>query len=86
MRKFLLSLAFAASVTVVAAMQANGSGTSSPNNIPPGDLLACRFLVQKMEKSPSANTWRNRLRTWKCRDDLSPGTPKTTALLKELDQ
>jgi hypothetical protein len=39
-----------------------------------------------MERSPSANTWRNRMLTWRCRDDLSPDTPETTALLRDMDR
>lgn len=85
MRKLTLSLAFAASAIAMAAMQANGSNTSSPKASQPRDLQACKLLVQKMENSPADNTWRNRLRTWKCRDDLSPDTEETAARLKELD-
>lgn len=74
MRKFALSLAFAASAISMASLTANGTNTSPPKNAPPRDLQACRVLVQKMEKAPSENTWRNRVRTWKCRDDLLPET------------
>lgn len=70
----------------MASMQANGSGTSSPKTIAARDARACKVLVQKMERSPSANTWRNRMLTWRCRDDLSPDTPETTALLRDMDR
>lgn len=86
MRKLTLSLAFAASAIAMAAMQANGSNTSVPKATPPRDLQACKVLVRKMEISPSADTWRNRLRTWKCRDDLSPDTSETAALREEPGQ
>lgn len=85
MRKLTLSLAFAASAIAMAAMQANGSNTSVPKAVTPRDLQACKFLVRKMERSAAENTWRNRVRTWKCRDDLSPDTAETEALGMELD-
>jgi hypothetical protein len=86
MRKITLSLAFAASAVTMASMQAEGSGTSSLKTIVARDARACQVLVQKMERSPSANNWLNRMRTWKCRDDLSPDTPDTAALLQEMDR
>jgi hypothetical protein len=86
MRRLTLSLAFAASAIAMASMQANGSYTSSPKIIPARDARACKVLVKRMERSPSANTWRNRILTWKCRHDLSHETPETTALIREMDQ
>lgn len=84
MTKLTLSLAFAASAVAMVSMQAKGAGTSSSKAMAAHDTRTCKVLVQKMERSTSANTWLNRMRTWKCRDDLSPDTPETAALLQEI--
>lgn len=86
MKKLTLSLACAAGAMAIASFQANGSSTAPRHVMAEREGNACKALVQKMELSPAANTWRNRMRTWKCRDDLSPDTPETTALLRELNQ
>ena len=79
MKKPTMSLAFAASVLALAAIQANGTNTSPPRLITDHGARACRALVQKMEKTPSANTWRNRMRTWKCRDEFVVGAIEVEA-------
>jgi hypothetical protein len=86
MRKLILSLAFAASTTAMASIQANGSSSPSTTFSDARGLQACKVLVKKMERSATANTWRNRLLTSRCRADLSPDTPTVTALLKEINQ
>ena len=83
MRTLSLLLAVAASVIAVASLQANGFNTPSNDVRSSRDLRACKVLVQKMELSPSEDTWRNRLRTWKCRDDLSPDSRATAVVLTE---
>jgi hypothetical protein len=85
MRKVTLSLAFAASAVAMAAIQANGTSTSPPGVIADRGARACKALVQKMERSAAADTWRNRIRTWKCRDDLSVDKSQLEAV-RELDQ
>jgi len=82
MRKLSLSLAFAVSAVVLASIQAHGSGTLLPKIIPNPEARACKALVQEMERSPFADTWR----TWKCRYDRSPDTAETTTLLQEIDR
>jgi len=85
MKKLFLSLAFAASALSLASFQANGSNSTMPDASATRHTRSCKVLVQRMDASPSANTWRNRIRTWKCRNDLSPDTAETTAILRELN-
>lgn len=84
MKKFFVSLTFAAGVTAIAAIQANGSNSSPPKSAQVKDFRACKVLIKKMERSPSANTWRNRLRTWKCRGNHNSKIATADALRKEL--
>jgi len=69
MKKFLTLLALAASVTTMASMNAPGSGSTSTPILAAGLLEArtCDALVKKMSHSRDADTWRNRMRVWTCR-------------------
>ena len=68
MKKFLVLLTLVASVTITASMQAAGS--SPVAKVDAADLRearACAILLKKMSESPEADTWRNRMRAWPCR-------------------
>ena len=84
MRKFFLLFTLAASTVSFASVQSTGSNAPIRDVAVDRGMRTCNALVQKMDKSPSENTLRNRIRTWKCRDDLSPDTPETLALLREI--
>lgn len=82
MKKLSFLLALVASVLAMASLQA-GSNPSTTDISPARDLRTCRALLQKMERSASMNTWRNRVRSWKCRDDLSPVSSESIAASRE---
>lgn len=83
MRKFVLLFALAAGTAALASIQGSYSISLSHDVAFDRAMRSCKALVQKMDQSPYENTLRNRIRTWKCRDELSPDTPKAMALLRE---
>ena len=80
MKKLTVLIALAASVFATASMDTNGSREQSDSITLARDVRTCRALVQKMERSASSNSWLNRVRTWKCRDDLSPDAAATASI------
>ena len=82
MKKLFLLLALATSTLATVSMQTNGARSSSGDISSARDIRTCKALVQKMERSPSSNSWLNRVRTWKCRGNLSPDN-EATALVEE---
>lgn len=69
---------------VTASMKYPIANVSARASFSTSQMKACKLLVQKMERSSSANNWHNRVRTIKCRDDLSPDSAETAAILREL--
>lgn len=84
MRTFLILLALAASTMAMASMQAVDP-TQHMLDKSSRETRSCKALLQKMERSPSQNTWRNRMRTWKCRDHVLPDSDEAETTLRGID-
>lgn len=69
MKKFLVLLALTLGVTSMASMKATGSSPAADANTAADrrEGRACEILLKKMSQSPDADTWRNRMRAWHCR-------------------
>ena len=69
MKKVLILLALAAGVATMASMKTAGSSPVFETNVAAGlrEARACTVLLKKMSRSPDADTWRNRMRAWTCR-------------------
>jgi len=67
-KKFLVLLALVVGVTAIPAMKATGSSPASKAAVAADrrEARACEVLLRKMSQSPSADTWRNRMRAWPC--------------------
>jgi len=75
MKKITMTLAFAASVLAVSALQAPGQRSAETRNVEAQgrQARACGVLQRKMAKSPTQDNWRNRIAFWTCsKGGLSP--------------
>lgn len=72
MKKFLLLLALAGSATTLASMQAVGSIPAAPAKTAADlrEARACAALLKKIARSAEADTWRNRIRAWTCKERI----------------
>jgi hypothetical protein len=84
MRTFLILLALAASTMAMASMQ-SVDPTQRTLHQSSRETRTCKALLQKMERSPGQNTWRNRMRTWKCRDHVMPDSNGAETTLRGID-
>jgi len=69
MKKFLVLLALAASASAMASTKSTGPGDIRSSTMTT-DARACSILLRRMARSPGADTWRNRMRAWTCRQQV----------------
>jgi hypothetical protein len=79
MKKFLILLTLVVGVTTMASMKAAGSGPVPKANVAADlrEARACAVLLKKMSQSPAADTWRNRMRAWSCRQRSDTARERT---------